>query len=179
LPGRGFLAFELATDGLTHEGCARRTLAQSVERLEHEHLVGLEQVELLGQIEQLRLCLTTLCSALALDFVRALSATPPVGRSRARHARGTGRALARAGVPPGCCDIAVRRRTPALLNAMSSRPKLATVCATRTATFSSSDTSLVTPSAVWPAVVRPSVAAQSAFSLMRYHRGIRIAPAGR
>src|SRR5205807_5546997 len=42
----------------------------------------------------------------------------------------------------------------------------ATVCATREATSSSSDTSQVTPSAVWLALVRPSVAARSAFSLM-------------
>src|SRR5215211_1706804 len=51
-------------------------LAQSVEGLEYQHLVGLEEIELLGPIEQLRLRLTTLCGTLALDLVRAQGRTP-------------------------------------------------------------------------------------------------------
>src|SRR5919106_5344614 len=46
---------------------------------------------------------------------------------------------------------------PALLKAMSSRAKLATARSTRSATCASSETSQVTPRALWPTVVRSSV----------------------
>ena len=55
---------------------------------------------------------------------------------------------------------------PALLNAMSSRPKVATVVSIMAATSSSEETSQVTASAWWPAAVRASVAVRRASRLM-------------
>ena len=56
--------------------------------------------------------------------------------------------------------------TPALLNAMSSRPKVATARSTIVTACASSATSQVTLIAWWPAVVSSSVAARSAISSM-------------
>src|SRR5436190_13777520 len=74
---------------------AAELVTESVERLRKEHLVALEQAKLLGQGERLRLRLTALSGALALDLVRSLGASPAF---RGRKVMGRGGAVE----PPSC-----------------------------------------------------------------------------